>query len=954
MGYDYVMTNNYESIRFTKQQLEVINHDNGPMLVVAGAGTGKTAVITQRVARLILSEKAKPEQVLALTFTDKAAAEMQQRVDELLPYGYLDTQIMTFHALADRIMREFALDAGVSPEFQILTDVQQTIILQEVLSTTEFKYFSPQYDPFAFISSIKSAISRLKDEGIGAEEFNSRVKKLNGIKEGEENESMPDLAKIYLKYESICDQKNSLDFGDLLLKLQHLLKNRKVVKNELKKRYKYILVDEFQDTNSIQMQIIMELLGKSENIMVVGDDDQAIYSFRGASVQNILTFRKTFPSSKISVLKDNYRSGQAILDAGYELIQHNNPERLEIAENIDKKLVSHQHPEAKVDIDEYGNKIGESEGVVSRIEELIKSGVEPKDIAILMRKNNQIKSYILELQKKKIPYLVHQDVELFEQKSVKMMVALAKSIADPVDSSSLYQLLVSGLFKNSDIHKIIEYSSRSRRINKTLFEFICEEESKDPWLESVITQIVAWREMTPDYSAGEVLFNAIKATGYLKRALDESAVSVNEALEVQYLTDFFKLVKQFELASSSPSLSELCEYLDEIKQSSADIMSDISPLDISGVQIMTVHKSKGLEFDNVFLPELTEQIFPSYSRGERIRLPREIVDPGSGDQFQEERRLFYVAITRARKKAYLSYAKDHGGKRDKKVSRFVVEALGKDWQSISNVVPAQRSMSELLVSFEPVVKKIEKEKILSRLYKGDWLYLTTNQIADYLRSPKEFWLFHVLHLPKGPFHSLVYGSSIHAALEHYYKYRLKDREIKLADVLKVYESAWSSEGFVSVEHEKSLFETGKNALAKYIKNHENDEMRPIAIEQPFELQLTDLKTVISGRYDIVLETKDGLEIRDFKTSRVNDQKKADTKAKQSIQLGIYALSWEKLQQSPVGSASLEFVEDGLIGRTPKIDNEKTMELITKAVNGIKNMEFDEKGESYIDIDKLIV
>jgi DNA helicase-2/ATP-dependent DNA helicase PcrA len=307
-------------------------------------------------------------------------------------------------------------------------------------------------------------------------------------------------------------------------------------------------------------------------------------------------------------------------------------------------------------------------------------------------------------------------------------------------------------------------------------EYLANDEQKDGWIEGALKSIINWREMIADFSAGEVLFTAVKESGYLKRALDDSVTSVDMALEVQYMTDFFKLVKQFELASSNPSLNELCEYLDEIRQSSADIMSEISPLDISGVQIMTVHKAKGLEFDYIFLPELTEQTFPSYNRGERIRIPIDMINPGEGDQFQEERRLFYVALTRAKQQAYLSYAKDHGLKRDKKISRFVVEAIGKDWSEKSNSIPSQRSMSEVLTSFEPVVKKVEKEKILSRLFKGEWLYLTTNQIADYLRSPKEFWLFHVLHLPKGPFHSLIYGSSIHAALEHYYKYRLKNKE----------------------------------------------------------------------------------------------------------------------------------------------------------------------------------
>ncbi len=943
-----------DSFDFTKQQLAVIEHDKGPMLVVAGAGTGKTAVITQRVARLIMGSKARPEQVLALTFTDKAAAEMQQRVDELLPYGYLDTQIMTFHALADRIMREFALDAGISPDFQLLTDVQQTIILQEVLSTSEFNYFSPQYDPFAFISSIKSTISRLKDEGISAIEFADKVSKLKNTNVGDENEAMPDLVKIYSKYNSICEAKNSLDFGDLLLKLQHLLKNRKVIKKELSKRYKYILVDEFQDTNSIQMDIITGLLDKDKNIMVVGDDDQAIYSFRGASVQNILSFRKAFKTSKIIVLKDNYRSGQKILDTGYSLIQFNNPNRLEVAEKIDKKLISHQFDDASVTVDEYGNKPGEVEGVVNKISDIISGGGQASQVAILLRKNKQVKAYIQELQKNKIPYHVHQDVELFEQKSVKMMVALAKSITDPSDSSSLYQLLGSDLFKDKNIHHIIEFSSKAKRKNYSLFEFLATEVSDQPWVESAISMLISWREMVSEYSAGEVLFAAVKSSGFLKKALDESSSSVDMALEVQYLTDFFKLVKQFELASSNPSLNELCEYLDEIRISSADIMSEISPLDISGVQIMTVHKSKGLEFDYVFLPELTEQIFPTYNRGDKIRVPVEIISPTIGDQFQEERRLFYVAITRSRQKAYLSYAKDHGGKRDKKVSRFVVESMGKNWNDKANIIPAQTSMSEVLSSFEPIHKKAEKEKILARLFKGDWLYLTTNQVADYLRSPREFWLFHVLHLPKGPFHSLVYGSSIHAALEQYYKYRLKGKNISIADIFKVYELSWKSEGFMSIEHEKNLFETGKKAIRSYIESHKDDGLSPIAIEQPFELQLPNIKTVISGRYDIVLNSKEGVEIRDFKTSRVSSQSKADSKAKQSVQLGIYALSWEKLQQSPISSTSLEFVEDNLLGKNTKVDNEKSLQLITQAVEGIKNMDFDEKGEHYVDFDRLLV
>jgi len=940
-------------MQFTKEQLEAINHNEGPVLVVAGAGTGKTAVITQRMARLILSEKARADQVLALTFTEKAASEMQQRVDELLPYGYLDTQIMTFHGLAEKIMREFALDAGLSPEFQILNEVQQTIIMQEVLSAAEFKYFSPQRDPFAFIGAVKSSISRLKDDGIDAFEFSKKVSKLKSTNDNEAHESMLDLSKIYSKYTELCAQKNYLDFGDLLLKLQHLLKNRKSVKSELNARYKYVLVDEFQDTNSIQMDIISNLVGDKKNIMVVGDDDQAIYRFRGASVQNILGFRKKFDKAKLVVLKDNFRSGQKILDSGYDLIQHNNPDRLEEAESIDKRLKAHKHPDAVINISEYSSKIDEVDAVAEQIEGLIAQGVDSGEIAILLRKNNQIKPYILALQKKKIPYYVHQDVELFDQKSVKMLVALSKVITDPFDSASLFGLVLAGFFKNFDKHKLIELSAKANRANKLLFDLLREDEGLE-WRYSLTELILKWREMVGDYTSGELLFLALKDVGYLKNKLEAANTSVDAALDIQYMTDFFKLVKQFELVSDNPSLVELCKYLDEIKLSSADVMSEISPLDNEGVQIMTIHKSKGLEFDYVVLPELVEQTFPRYARAESIKIPADILDPGNGDHYQEERRLFYVALTRARKKAQLSFSRDYGQKRPKRPSRFIAEAMGKEWEGLTKKLSAQRSMAELISSFEPVAKNVQKDSLLNRLYRGDWLYLTTNQIADYIRSPKEFWLFHVLQLPKGPFHTLVYGSSIHAGLEHYYKFKLKNRPISEKEVLEVYKNSWKSEGFASAEHEKGLFETGQKSLKNYIKIRAKDEYIPVAIEQPFELQIPEIKTVISGRYDIVLESKDGIEIRDFKTSRVKDQKAADTKAKSSIQLGIYALSWEKLQQKPVFSTSLEFIEDLSVGRNLKINNEKTWEQINMAVEGIKNMEFSDSGQSFIDFDKLLI
>lgn len=942
-----------ESIIFNQEQLRAINHGKGPALVVAGAGTGKTAVITRRIAKLILSKKAKPEQVLALTFTEKAATEMQQRVDEMLPYGYLDTQIMTFHAFAEKILREYALDIGLSTEFQIMTDIQQTILLQEVLSSVEFEYFNPQHDPFDFIASIKQAISRLKDDGIDYSLFETKLKTAEKKLDLETAESMRDLSTIYKKYTRLSEAKNSLDFGDMLIKLQHLLKDRTKIQQEIVAQYKYLLIDEFQDTNSIQMRIIELLLDANKNIMVVGDDDQAIYRFRGASVLNILNFHKTFRQAKIFVLKENFRSGQAILDAGYQLIQHNNPDRLEYVEKINKKLEAKTHPNAKVKLTEYDHKMAEVDGVIENIAKLLDGDVEQQQIAILLRKNNQIRPYILALQKKKIPYYVHQDVELFDQRSVKLLVYLTKTICDPGDSSALFQLLIGGFFKHIPTKEVIELSSQAQRSHDSLEDVLVKSPQID-WASGVLEKIQSWRDSIANFSAGELLFLAIKETNFLKVMLKKADESIDSALDIQYLTDFFKLIKQFENVANRPNLVEFAKYLDDIKQSSVDVMSDLSPLDSSGVQILTVHKAKGLEFDYVFLPELTEQNFPTYRQAEKIKFPKEVLDYGPGDHYQEERRLFYVALTRARQEVELSFALNHGGKTLKKPSRFIQESIGQKWQSSLSKKLSQRDISEIIGSFEPFMPSSPTESIMSRLFRGDWLYLTTNQVADYLRSPKEFWLFHVLCLPKGPFHTLVYGSAVHAALEHYYKCRLKSRPVKIADIQKVFEESWKSEGFASKKHEEKLFEVGKKVIAEYIKSHQRDSAKPVAIEQPFELQIPELKTVISGRYDIILQTPDGIEIRDFKTSRVKDDKVAQKKARDSIQLGIYALSWEKIQQKPVASTSLEFIQDLRLGKNIKINHEKTFEQIKKAVEGIKQMRFEEKGQSELDFDKLVL
>jgi len=312
------------------EQKKAVTHKQGPLLIVAGAGTGKTTVITQRLAWLIDQKKANPDEILALTFTEKAAAEMEERVDKLLPYGYVDLWVSTFHSFGERILRDYALEIGLDSGFQILSRAEQWLLINQNLDQFELNYYKPLGNPTRFIQALIQHFSRIKDENISPEEYLKHAQGLNKKKnlkadQREEAEKALEAAKAYKKYQELLLKHGYFDFGDLIIRALELFQKRKTVLEKFRKQFKYILVDEFQDTNHAQYELIKLLASPKNNITVVGDDDQAIYRFRGASMSNILEFKKDFPKSEDVILVKNYRSQQNILDLAYKFIQLNDP-----------------------------------------------------------------------------------------------------------------------------------------------------------------------------------------------------------------------------------------------------------------------------------------------------------------------------------------------------------------------------------------------------------------------------------------------------------------------------------------------------------------------------------------------------------------------------------------------------------------------------------------------------
>src|SRR3989344_2795758 len=350
------------------EQIKAIKHDKGPLLIIAGAGSGKTTVITERIKYLILERNILPHEILALTFTDKAAREMEERVDLSMPYGYTQMWISTFHAFCDRILRNEAIHIGLNPNYKLATEAQTIQFLRSNIFKFSLNYFRPLGNPNKFLEGMLQHFSRLKDEDINTDDC--------------------------LKY------SNSLK----------LFRERKNILKSYQNKFKYILIDEFQDTNYAQNELAILLAGDRKNISVTGDDDQSIYRFRGAAISNIIQFRKHFPDAKVIVLAKNYRSTQEILDTSYNLIQNNNPDRLEVKEKVNKKLISMRKIKGqKIELLFAERVENEADLVVKKIKELttnedISSKYKYKDISILVRANDHAQPFVKALERHGIPY----------------------------------------------------------------------------------------------------------------------------------------------------------------------------------------------------------------------------------------------------------------------------------------------------------------------------------------------------------------------------------------------------------------------------------------------------------------------------------------------------------------------------------------------------------------------
>jgi DNA helicase II / ATP-dependent DNA helicase PcrA len=949
----------------TARQRRAVTHGEGPLLIVAGAGTGKTTVITRRIAWLIAEKRARPEEILALTFTDRAALEMTERVDRLVPYGYTSTVISTFHAFGDRLLRDHALEAGLSDRATVLSRAEQVIFLREHLFELPLDRFRPLGDPTRFLQALVTLISRARDEDVSPADYRAAADSLAARSRAapedavlaEEAARQHELASLYEAYDRLMRSRDRIDFGDQVSLGLRLFRERPDLLEKERGRHRYILVDEFQDTNHAQFELVKLLAGgPSANVTVVGDDDQSIYRFRGAALSNILGFRAAYPRATSVVLTDNFRSRQPILEAAYRLVRHNDPDRLEAREGLDKRLTARaafgpaRAVEGPIELLTFDTGSDEADAVAERIAASLRGGRRAGDHAVMVRTNRDADPILRSLNMARVPWRFSGTAGLYRQPEVRLLISFLRAVNDPSDSVSCYDLATSEVFglEPQAVTLALNAASRRRTPLEAALRSAAERPNEAPFgrrnlqvVSRLLGSLDQHRSMSAERTTGELLYHFVTRTGWLGRLTAEARDRGDDRL--QNVARFFEIVRRQSSLLRDDRLPFLVEQLDTLIEAGDDpSTADVEPDDVDAVHVLTYHKAKGLEFPIVFMVGLVDDRFPTRSRVDQLPLPAELIRepmPEGDHHLAEERRLFYVGMTRAREQLVLSWARDYGGRAARRMSQFVLEAL--DLPPATTLEALRPGIVERLARHERSTSRPVPPGRLSLAQLP--LVLSYGQISDYLECPARYRYAHAIRIPAPPSHQLVYGRALHAAVQAFHRAQLANRTLSLEELLVELDAAWESVGFLTRKHEEARKEAAREALRRFFAEQQRDPARPVAVEQEFAVQLGPDR--VRGRYDRVDRDVDGRTvITDYKSSDVRDPSTANRRARESLQLAIYALAYEAQHGRLPDELALHFLESGLVGRsTPAARRmEKAAEQVSAAATGIRSGRFEAK------------
>ena len=948
--------------KLNKEQKEAVTFGEGPLLIVAGAGTGKTTVITQRIVHLIEKEKAKPEEILAVTFTEKAASEMEERVDDLLDYGYVDLWISTFHSFCERVLRDYGLDIGIPADFKILDQTGIWRLIRQNFDKFQLNYYRPLGNPTKFINALISHFSHCKDQEVYPEnylEYADKLKtNLDDAPEEQETERIKEVANAFHVYQRLLLENSCLDFGDLINYCLKLFKKRPAILKKYQEKFKYILVDEFQDTNWAQYELIKVLASPKNNLTVCADDDQAIYRWRGASFSNIIQFKKDFPEAKQVSLVKNYRSRQNILDLSYKFIKANDPDRLEFVNKINKKLIAAEEGKGIIEHIHCRSLDEEVGKTIRKIMEIIKEDKEAtyNDFAVLVRANDAANAFVKALDRVGLPYQFLASRGLYSKPIVLDIISYFKLLDNYHESSAFYRILNLPFLGISldDIMKLTQYS---RYKTKSLYEaadgialiygISPKTQEKISFVMSLIRKHSAMAREKP---VSEILMAFLGDSGYLKHLAGQES---KEQLDL--LNQFYKKIKIFEEATIEPTLKKFVEDITLEIESGEEGKLEFDPeRGPDMIKVMTIHGAKGLEFKYVFLANMVDKRFPTTERKDPIELPDDLIKdikPTGDVHLQEERRICYVAMTRAKKGLYFTSAEDYGGTRAKKLSRFLIE-LG--YKKESDKFAAGNN---LLAERQKVFKIVQKPE-LGRLPD----HFSFSQLAAFEKCPLQYKFNFVLKVPIRGKPVFSFGRTMHNALFFCLKEAQgksgaqdnlfgfdkaeaavgkKGSGVKESDFLKIYEREWIDEWYESKKQKEEYYDLGKKIIKNFYSDFSRNPPNVLningepALEMPFNLRIG--KYSVRGKIDRIDEAENEVTIIDYKTGGSKEKLDAETKE----QLLIYQIASEEVFGLKPKELVYYYLEDGkkasFLGAEKEKD--KLKERIIQKIEEIRTSDF---------------
>ena len=991
------------------EQYAAVTYGEGPLLVVAGAGTGKTQVITRRVAWLIAEQRALPEEILALTFTDRAAEEMQGRVDRLVPYGYATTPIKTFHAWGDELLRENSHRLGISGDLRVLGRAEVVLLLREHLFELGLSRFTPLGDPTRFLGDIAGYISRAKEEAVSADAIEAFAAELRAKaaavvpdvdapakerKKLEEyaaaltrlSEEQGELAVVYRTYRGILAKSGLLDFGDQVLLAYEILRSDPLVAARVRERHRWLLVDEYQDTNRLQGALVDLIAQGSGNLTAVGDDDQSIYRFRGAAISNILGFVDRYPDAGKVVLTKNYRSTTPILSAARRLVRFNDPDRLETRLGISKDLSAEADPggSAPVGFRRFRTTADEADWIAQEVRASIDAGRRPRDHAVLVRANVDTVEIGRSLNMAGIAWRASGAAGLYDRPEVRLLLAGLRHAADPDASAPLFLIAADARFK-VPAAILAAAVGKARREHRSLRECLALIGAAHPDTERLMGRLSGLVQESVERTSGEVLYRWLRESGLLAELTREASPEADE--QIRNIGRLFDVVRSRSRLLELDRAPYLVRYLEELGEAGDDpSAADVDP-DLDAVSLLTIHQAKGLEFPVVFVANMVETRFPARGRPPRLALaaelggsdeivprdPRIADDPSALDEeaLREERRLAYVALTRARTQLYLSAAeRSTGGVRPRKVSRFVSEALDLARTQLEEVPFTGERSSAIgaleIVAPAPPVFAVREPGAAEQTP----LTLSYTAIEAYLACPLRYHYQQRLRIPLPPHHAAIYGSALHAAVAEFHRGQMNGAAPELPALTAALDRSWQSAGFVSRSHE----EARRDAALKVIERFRSDELAsgvvPAYVEKDFSFEIGGHK--VRGRWDRVdvrplapgERTKEipsielsgdtlrptlplsdeWVVISDYKSGGKDDDETGVARARDALQLQIYALAWRSTTGRLPDEVSLRFLDSGKTATVPVDPKriEKAREKIAEAAEGIQTGSMEAK------------